>query len=77
MQKLKSKAREMLQQLAVFLAVYTPYMAMADEWDQKLVTLGRNVRLGMFAVGGSIALIRPLGWPRIFSCPRGKSRPGG
>ncbi|HBO2085154.1 TPA: type IV secretion system protein VirB2, partial [Pseudomonas aeruginosa] len=50
MQKLKSKAREMLQRLAVFLAVYTPYMAMADEWDQKLVTLGRNIRLGMFAV---------------------------
>ncbi|HDQ4465204.1 TPA: type IV secretion system protein VirB2 [Pseudomonas aeruginosa] len=66
MHKLKSKGREVLQRLAVFLAVYTPLLAMADEWDQKAVQLAKNIRLGMFAIGGSLALLSLLwvgiGW---------------
>ncbi|WP_325347138.1 hypothetical protein [Xylophilus sp.] len=66
LKKLKSKGHEAGQRLAVFLAVYTPLMAMADEWDQKAVQVAKNIRLGMFAIGGSLALLSLLwvgiGW---------------
>ncbi|HBP4890402.1 TPA: type IV secretion system protein VirB2 [Pseudomonas aeruginosa] len=66
MRTLRNKGRERLLRLAVFLAVYTPLIAMADEWDQKAVQLARNIRLGMFAIGGSLALLSLLwvgiGW---------------
>ncbi|MEQ0866942.1 hypothetical protein [Pseudomonas aeruginosa] len=65
MRTLRNKGRERLLRLAVFLAVYTPF-AMADEWDQKAVQLAKNIRLGMFAIGGSLALLSLLwvgiGW---------------
>ncbi|WP_308811078.1 type IV secretion system protein VirB2 [Pseudomonas protegens] len=43
---------------------YLPYLVMAAEWDQKLIEIGRAVRIGMYAVGGSLALIT-LMWSGI------------
>lgn len=66
MQKLKTRGREVMLRIAVFLAVYIPFTARADEWDEKAVQLARNIRLGMFAIGGSLALLSLLwvgiGW---------------
>lgn len=41
-----------------------PMLAMADDWAQTLVAQGRNVRIGMYAIGGSAALVT-LVWTGI------------
>ena len=48
--------KQNLLRLVTAVVCLTPMFAMADGWDQELVTLGRNIRIGMYAVGGSMAL---------------------
>jgi len=48
--------KENLTRLLVVVVCCAPMFAMADAWDQTLVTNGRAVRIGMYAVAGCIAL---------------------
>lgn len=41
-----------------------PAIAMAADWDQTVVDYGRNVRIGLYAIGGSIALCT-MAWSGI------------
>ena len=43
---------------------FVPAVAMAASWDATLLEYGRNVRLGLYAIGGSMALITLL-WSGI------------
>lgn len=45
-----------LLRLLAAVVCLAPMFAMADSWDQTLVTYGRNVRIGLYAIGGSMAL---------------------
>ena len=42
--------------LAAAAVCLTPMVVMAATWDQTLVTTGKNVRIGLYAIGGSMAL---------------------
>lgn len=53
--KFFTKQKELIKYLAVAIAC-TPLLAMAD-WDQTLLDQGRKVRIGLYALGGSAALI--------------------
>ena len=45
-----------LTRVVMLITCLLPLVATAAEWDQKMVSLFRDIRLGMYAVGGSIAL---------------------
>jgi len=48
--------KQTLLRLVTAVVCLAPMFAMADAWDQTLVTYGRNVRVGLYAIGGSMAL---------------------
>ncbi|WP_426102995.1 type IV secretion system protein VirB2 [Pseudomonas sp. PSPC3-3] len=48
--------RKKIVGLVGFLVCLMPMVAMADDWAQTLVTQGRNVRIGLYAIAGSMAL---------------------
>ncbi|MBX4139580.1 type IV secretion system protein VirB2 [Pseudomonas sp. S5F11] len=56
--------RKFVVRLLGLLICLAPMFAMADDWAQTLVAQGRNVRIGMYAIGGSMALVT-LVWTGI------------
>lgn len=48
--------KKYLQLIATVGLCLAPMLAMAGDWDQTLVDYGRNVRIGLYAIGGSMAL---------------------
>ncbi len=48
--------RKYLQRVTTAALCLAPLLAVAGDWDQTLVEYGRNVRIGLYAIGGSMAL---------------------
>lgn len=53
--RVDSKKKYLTRTVALMVCVL-PMVALGADWDQKMVDVGRSIRLGMYAVGGSIAL---------------------